>query len=219
MWHAFARQLSHPTGLAGRLVGRLMRIANRQPTRLAIEALGIRPGEDVLDLGCGPGQASAQMLPLARPGRVFGIDQSAVMIDQARQLNHAACRAGEAGFEVAGFEALPFPDESFDAVLASNVMYFWHDTAPVLAEIRRVLRPGGRLSIYLTSAETMRGWKLVGAGTHRLFTPQDVSMAMQQAVFLPHDFDVKSVRIEGGVEGILALGRMPKRVSDAAKAA
>jgi SAM-dependent methyltransferase len=219
MWHAFARQLSNPTGLAGRLVGRLMRIANRQPTRLAIDALAIQPGEDVLDLGCGPGQAAAQMLPLARPGRVCGMDQSAVMIDQARHLNREAVRTGEARFDVAGFDALPFPDGSFDAVLASNVMYFWHDTAPVLAEIRRVLRPGGRLSIYLTSAETMRGWKLVGAGTHRLFSAEDVSRAMQDAGFQSQDFEVRSVRIEGGVDGILALVRMPKRVSDVAKAA
>jgi ubiquinone/menaquinone biosynthesis C-methylase UbiE len=219
MWHAFARQLSNPSGLAGRIVGRMMRVANRQPTRLAIEALDIRPGEDMLDLGCGPGQAAALMLPLARPGRVCGIDQSPVMIDQARQLNRDAIRTGDAAFAVAGFDALPYPDASFDGVLASNVMYFWHDTAPVLAEIRRVLRPGGRLSIYLTSAETMSSWKLAGAGTHRLFMPDQVLAALVEAGFATGDIHVRSVAIEGGVTGIVALARNGKRVRDVAQAA
>jgi len=155
--------LSNPSGLAGQLVGHLMRVANRQPTRLAIEALGIQPGEDLLDLGCGPGQATAQMLPLAHPGRVCGIDQSTVMITQASHRNRAALQHGNAWFGVASFELLPFPDDRFDGVLASNVMYFWHDTAPVLSEIKRVLRPGGRVAIYLTSADTMRHWRLASA--------------------------------------------------------
>jgi ubiquinone/menaquinone biosynthesis C-methylase UbiE len=159
------------------------------------------------------------MLPIARPGRVCGIDRSPVMIAQARDLNRVAVRQRTATFDVASFHALPFPDASFDGILASNVMYFWHETAPVLAEIRRVLRPAGRLSIYLTSAETMRHWKLAGAGTHRLFIPQEVAAALIEAGFAPEGVDVRTVRIEGGVTGILAVARKCKRTGDAAQAA
>lgn len=204
MWHAFARQLSNPRGLAGRAVGMLMTIANRAPTRLAINALAIRPGDDVLDMGCGAGQATALMLPLARPGRVDGIDQSAVMVSQARRANRNALRRGWSRFQQADFAKLPFPDASFDRVLASNVMYFWQRTDLILREIKRILRPGGRMSIYLTSAETMRHWKFADAGTHRLFDVADVETALIEAGFAPDHFSVERVPMRGGVIGILA---------------
>lgn len=202
-----ARQLANPTGLAGRLVGRMMKVANREPTRLAIEALQILSGERVLDLGCGPGQAAALILPLSRPGPVTGIDQSPTMISQAHRDNWRAVAAGEMDFHVARFEALPFDDGSFDAVLASNVMYFWHDTKTVLGEIRRILAPGGRLSLYLTSAESMKDWGFAEAGTHRLFSPHDVAVALKSADFGEEAIDVRTVDIGKGVTGIVATAR------------
>jgi ubiquinone/menaquinone biosynthesis C-methylase UbiE len=183
----------------GLAVGRLMKLANREPTRLAIEALDIRPGNDVLDLGCGPGQAAAQMVSLASPGRVYGIDQSATMIATARRTYR------DAEFRQASFDALPFADGSFDRILASNVMYFWHDTAMVLAEIRRVLRQGGKLAIYLTSGETMRHWRIAHAGTHRLFQLKDVQDVLTIAGFSPDRISLNEVRLNGGVTGIIAV--------------
>jgi SAM-dependent methyltransferase len=208
MWHAFARQLSHPQGFAGFAVGKLMKLANRQPTRLAIEALDIQPGNDVLDLGCGAGQASALMLPLAAPGRVDSIDRSATMIDEAIRTNRQAVRNGRSRFECADFASLPFPDDRFDRVLASNVMYFWHDTTPVLSEIRRVLRPEGKLAIYLTGAQTMRHWKIARAGTHRLFDADDVHRALTEAGFAPDLVSVKTVGLSGGVMGVIAVATL-----------
>lgn len=208
-----ARQLSNPTGFAGRLVGQMMKRANREPTRLAVGALAIQPGESVLDMGCGPGQAAALMLPLARPGRVSGIDQSETMILQALRDNRAAVADGQMDFRVATFEALPFEAACFDAVLASNVMYFWHDAAAVLTEIRRVLRDGGRLSIYLTSAQSMQNWGFAEAGMHRLFSGDDVADALHASGFAQADISVETVPIGKGVIGILAVAY--KRSSEA----
>lgn len=208
-----ARQLSNPTGFAGRLVGQMMKRANREPTRLAVQALAIQPGESVLDLGCGPGQAAALMLPFARPGTVTGIDQSETMIQQARRDNRRAVAANQLAFHMVSFEALPFEDRHFDAVLASNVMYFWHDATAVLTEIRRVLRDGGRLSIYLTSAQSMQNWGFAEAGTHRLFSPEDVTDALRASGFAQADISVETVRIGKGVIGILAVAY--KRSSEA----
>jgi SAM-dependent methyltransferase len=208
-----ARQLSNPTGFAGRLVGQMMKRANREPTRLAVDALAIQPWESVLDMGCGPGQAAALMLPLARPGRVSGIDQSETMILQALRDNRAAVAARQMDFRVATFETLPFEAACFDAVLASNVMYFWHDAAAVLTEIRRVLRNGGRLSIYLTSAQSMQNWGFAEAGTHRLFSADDVADALHASGFAQADISVETVPIGKGVIGILAVAH--KRSSEA----
>lgn len=204
MKRLLARQLSNPTGFAGRLVGRMMKVANREPTRIAVEALAIQGGENVLDLGCGPGQAAALMLPLARPGTVTGIDQSTTMIAQAKRDNRRAVAAGHMAFRVASFEALPFDAACFGAVLASNVMYFWHDPSLVISEIRRILRDDGRLSIYLTSADSMQNWGFAEAGTHRLFSAEEVKAALIDGGFAEVDVCVRSVPIGKGVTGIVA---------------
>jgi ubiquinone/menaquinone biosynthesis C-methylase UbiE len=203
MWHAFAGQLANPRGISGWAVGKLMKRANRQPTRLAIDALDIQAGDQVLDLGCGAGQAMALMVPLAGHGLVYGIDQSKVMVAEAVRSNPT----GDVSVHHATFGQLPFEGAFFDKILASNVMYFWPDTNLVLREIRRVLKPGGRLVIYVTDAETMQGWKIAGAGTHRLFSAVQVAEALNDGGFARNEIMVKSVPIKGGIKGVIAVAR------------
>jgi ubiquinone/menaquinone biosynthesis C-methylase UbiE len=209
MWHAFARQLSNPRGASGWAVGKLMKLANRQPTRIAIDALDIQNGDDVLDLGCGAGQAMAIMLPLTGTGSVHGLDQSRTMVNEAERTNRAAIRKARATVRQGQFENLPYADATFDRILASNVMYFWHDTGVVLGEIRRVLKPGGRLAVYLTDSGTMQDWKIAGAGTHRLFSADDVTAALGEGGFLSADIQVTPVSITESITGLLAIARIP----------
>jgi ubiquinone/menaquinone biosynthesis C-methylase UbiE len=206
MWRALARQLSNPQGLAGWTVGKLMTIANRQPTRIAIDALRLMLGDDVLDLGCGPGQAMAAMLPLVSPkGSVCGLDQSQTMVRQALRANSAGVRSGQVSVKQGIFEKLSFPANSFDKILASNVMYFWHDVPVVVRELRRVLRSGGLISIYLTSAETMRNWKIADSQTHRLFDVHDVNKALIEGGFSVEEVQVSEIKLTGNVVGLLAV--------------
>jgi SAM-dependent methyltransferase len=104
-------------------------------------ALGIRQGEDVLDVGCGAGQLS---LPAAKDGaRVTAVDIAANLIEQAR------ARAAKAGlsirFEEGDAEALAFPDTSFDLVFSFIAAMFAPRPELVAAEMTRVCRPGGRV--------------------------------------------------------------------------
>ncbi len=205
MWHALAHQLANPQGMSGWAIGKLMKRANRQPTSLAIDVLDIQDGDEVLDLGCGPGQAMALMLPLAGAGGVHGLDQSATMIRQAAKANRRAIKAAHATVRQGQFENLPYPDAAFDRILASNVMYFWYDTVRVLHEVLRVLKPGGRLSIYLTDAETMQDWKIASAGTHKLFGPEDVRDSLLKGGFLRGNIKVKPVLIGESIKGVIAV--------------
>jgi len=112
-----------------------------------VEAAGIQPGERVLDVGCGTGTlALAAAERTGGRGEVVGIDPSAAMIAVARE--KAAGRAG-VRFEIAAIESLPFADASFDVALSS--LMFHHLPRPLqragLIELRRVLRPSGRLII------------------------------------------------------------------------
>lgn len=161
---ALGRQLAKPSGLGGRVVADAMRLVNRRPTRLAIAALDPRPGDAVLDLGCGAGDAIPALQGVVGAGCVTGLDHSDAMIAIASR------RCPDAHFCVGRFDALPFADHMFDRILATNVAYFWHDPRTVLAELRRVTRPHGRVVLYVTEAAALARIGLDRSGTHRLFT-------------------------------------------------
>jgi len=113
--------------------------------RMTVEMAAAAPGETVLDVGCGTGSlAIALKAEVGASGAVTGIDASPEMIEQARR---KATRAGvDAGFEVAPIEGLLFPDARFDLVVSSFMLHHLPDGVKRkgLAEVRRVLKPGGR---------------------------------------------------------------------------
>jgi len=116
--------------------------------RRIIESANLSRGDRVLDVGCGTGTLAIQAAEaVGLDGRVDGIDPSPEMIARAR--SKAQASGQDVQFQEAGIESLPFPDHSFDSVLSSLV--FHHLDGPLqqagLAEIRRVLAPGGRLTI------------------------------------------------------------------------
>jgi SAM-dependent methyltransferase len=115
-------------------------LINRYYARPAIvELAGDITGRSILDAGCGSGSLAATLRE--RGAIVTGFDSSAAMVDLARQ------RLGpEADLHVADLaEPLPFPDNAFDDSIAALVLHYLHDWTGPLAELRRVLRPGGRL--------------------------------------------------------------------------
>lgn len=108
----------------------------------------LRPGEAVLDVGCGTGTlALVAKQRVGSRGRVVGIDPSVQMIARARR--KAARRGLAIEFQPGVIERLAFPDQSFDAVLSTFMMHQLPDDLKRqgLAEIARVLRPGGRLLV------------------------------------------------------------------------
>jgi ubiquinone/menaquinone biosynthesis C-methylase UbiE len=120
----------------------------RQLRRRTADLARIQPGEHVLDVGCGTGTlAIAVARRVGRAGRVVGIDPGVRQIARARA--KAARRKEPIEFQIGVIEQLPFPDQTFDAVLSSLMMH--HLPSPLkrqgLAEIVRVLKPGGRLVI------------------------------------------------------------------------
>jgi SAM-dependent methyltransferase len=109
-------------------------------------ALGeIRPGETVLDLGCGAGLDSLLAARQVGPsGRVIGIDMTSEMIAKA-QKNAAALGLANVQFRIEMLEELPLPDASVDVALSNGVFNLCPDKPRALKETARVLRPGGRL--------------------------------------------------------------------------
>lgn len=120
----------------------------REMRRRTITLARIQPGEHVLDVGCGTGTLALEVADrVGTTGRVCGVDPGTEQIARARA--KAVRRKVPVAFQVGVIERLPFPDQTFDAVLSTLMMH--HLPAPLkrqgLAEIGRVLKPGGRVVI------------------------------------------------------------------------
>ena len=204
---AFGHQLREPRGWAGRLTGVLMRLLNHDCNRLAVQALAIGPADTLLELGFGPGHAVALMANQARAGRVYGVDISQVMMEQAIARNRSAVRSGRVVLQQGSFEALPFADHSMSGVLAVNVAYFWAKGAAIANEARRVLRPNGRLVVYVTDRATMSHWSFAGPGTHVHWDAAGLLAMLSAGGFRLESIEVRKVRLRGGVQGLLAVAR------------
>ena len=101
------------------------------------ERVAVRPEQRVLDVGCGPGALTAELVRRVGPAQIAAIDPSARFVAAARErFPEVDVREGQA-------EQLPFDDDSFDMVLAQLVVHFMTDPVAGLAEMGRVARPGG----------------------------------------------------------------------------
>lgn len=149
MASAIVRQFGNPSGLLGRLAGLIMRLraSNRERTRRTVELLGVRPGDQVLEVGFGPGLGVEALARLAGGGRVVGLDHSALMVRQAARRNAAAIAAGRVVLLLGSAERLPPLPGLFDKVMAVNVHMFWGDPVPVLRGLGRAMRPGGIIAL------------------------------------------------------------------------
>jgi ubiquinone/menaquinone biosynthesis C-methylase UbiE len=105
----------------------------------------LRPGLELLDVGCGPGTITADLARRVAPGRVVGIDRSEEVIAQARA--HAAKEGVAVAIQPGDVYALEFPDASFDLVHAHQVLQHLTDPVSALREMRRVTRPGGSVAV------------------------------------------------------------------------
>ena len=112
------------------------------------------PGERILDIGCGGGAFCRQIAPLIAPGgSIVGIDNAPAAIDVALRLSALEDRSLLTFTQADGHD-LPFADASFDAAVCISVLGFCQDPRQVLAEARRVLRPGGRFLVVNSDEDT-----------------------------------------------------------------
>ena len=138
-----ARLLGKPEGAVGIAIGERLNQVNAGITSAVYRSLQLRRGERILEIGFGNGKLLPELLACASDLSYVGVDIAGTMVEAAKTSNADLVASGRAAFELASAEAIPHPDASFDRVFAVNVIYFWRDPARALAEMRRVLRPGG----------------------------------------------------------------------------
>jgi ubiquinone/menaquinone biosynthesis C-methylase UbiE len=159
LWRMFGR----PTGVLGRLGGIVMARSNRAAAHRVIDALDVLPSDHVLEIGFGPGVAIELLAERVTSGRIDGIDPSSEMVAQAAARNAASIGAGRVALRQGFADRLPFDGGSFDKVLAINSVQVWPDPAAGLREVRRVLRPGGRVALGFTPYAGQSNDAVIGA--------------------------------------------------------
>ncbi|WP_157995696.1 class I SAM-dependent methyltransferase [Thermomonospora amylolytica] len=138
---------ARPEGLLGRLAGVIMRRTNRRDQQEVLGLLDIRPGQDVLEVGYGPGALVRLLAERTRAARILGVDPSGEMRAAAAKLNRAAVAAGRVDLRTGTAADTGLPDQSADVVVSVNNVAIWPDLNAGLRELHRVLRPGGTLLV------------------------------------------------------------------------
>lgn len=148
---------------------------------LALACLGLEREDWVLEVGFGGGGLLRSLL-LGTRGEVFGADLSDTLIARARDRFARDVRRGRLHLLKASAESLPLPPETVTKAVSVNSLYFWPEPAAALAEIARVMKPGGRLAIVFEPAAELRKWPGHRFG-FRLFEPAEVKALMEAAGF------------------------------------
>ena len=139
-------QAGHPRGRVGRFMAREMNRKHAPLSRWVLSGVPEHCGVGrILDLGCGGGGAIRRLASLLPDAEIHGVDCSADSIRVASRVNADLIAAGRVFLRQGAVSDLPYESGHFDVALATDSHYFWPDLPADLAEVRRVLRAGGRL--------------------------------------------------------------------------
>lgn len=187
-----------PGGVIGRLAYRNGPKAHEPSFKAILDALVPLEGERVLEIGCGPGVLLERVLAGGATSAA-GLDHSSDMLALCMARNGEAIAEERLQLKLGDAATIPWPTESFTAVISANMFFFVYDPPAVLAELHRILTPGGRLVIATISgplpAPSLRNWWLYQPMGPALNVHTDEEM---HALLTDAGFTGIGVRSEGG---------------------
>jgi ubiquinone/menaquinone biosynthesis C-methylase UbiE len=145
--HSLMAQFGHPRGFWGHVVGMVMAYENRERNQWAASLLQVQPGDHILEIGFGPGLAIQHLAQTTSAGLIAGVDESPVMVQQARRRNAISIQRGRVAIHQGSVTQLPFSDATFEIVFAVNSLHHWPDPKANVREIWRVLKHSGEVAI------------------------------------------------------------------------
>jgi SAM-dependent methyltransferase len=151
-----ARQLRHPGGLAGHLVGAVMDRRSGLTIAAAVKALSPQAGTVVADVGFGGGVGIKLLLDqVGVAGEVHGIEVSRTMLNRAARRFRAEIAAGRLSLHAASLTDLPLPQASLDGAITINTIYFIADLDRAFSELARTLKPSRHAVVGVADPEWM----------------------------------------------------------------
>ena len=199
------RQLRKPNRFFGRPFLWLMNVSHSALTDWGLQQVPIEKNFNVLDVGCGGGRTVEKLAAIASEGRVCGVDYASGSVAVSRSRNAELIKSGRVEIREASVSQLPFGEGSFDLATAVETQYYWPDLVNDMKEVRRVLKPGGRLVVI---AETYKGGRSdkFKAPAMKLLSSSHLSANDQRELFASAGYD--DVQIMEHKKGwICATGR------------
>jgi SAM-dependent methyltransferase len=182
-----AKQLGHPSGVRGRLVGVALNRGNRRFVRAAVQALQPEDGSAVVDVGFGGGVGLKFLLDsLGSSGRVHGVEVSETMLSQAARRYRRDIATGRLALHTASMTQLPFADGTLNGVLTVNTIYFVAELDPAFTELARVIDNSGRIVIGLADPDAMAKMPFTGHGFYLRPVPDVINTLRSAGLTVKH---------------------------------
>ncbi len=140
-------QCRQPRGWLGRFTLWHMNAHHSKVTDWGLSHIAVTKHDTVLDIGCGGGRTVSKLAALAGDGKVYGVDYSRDSVAVATRTNRQWIARGRVEIREGSVSQLPFPEDMFDVITAVETHFWWPDLPAGMRELRRVLKPGGRLII------------------------------------------------------------------------
>jgi ubiquinone/menaquinone biosynthesis C-methylase UbiE len=192
-----AQQLRKPDGDDGIKTGEMMNQGNKLINEYAIEKLDPVQGDTILEIGMGNGYFIKDIVNHDPSISYTGIDYSATMVAAAKEWNKEMI-----GKQVQVLQGvannIPFGGDQFTKAIGINILYFWEDPRVELAEIRRVLKPGGKLILGIRPKHAMQKMPFTRYGFTMYSKEELVSLLTDNLFFVTEAFEVEEPAFEMG---------------------
>jgi ubiquinone/menaquinone biosynthesis C-methylase UbiE len=169
-----AKQLRCPEGEDGIKTGERMAQSNANMTLQTIGVVASEHEQKILEIGFGNGTHIATLLEKAPNSYYFGVDISDTMFNEAHLHNAPFIASGHVQLALTDGKTLPFEDSFFDKIFTVNTVYFWQNPPAYLAEIHRVLKPGGYFCLTFADKAFMEKLPIVQYG-FQLYSKEDAT--------------------------------------------
>ena len=200
------RQVRKPHKWLGRPFLWIMNRSHSKLTDWGLQHVSINKDFRILDIGCGGGRTIQKLATIASEGSVRGVDYASGSVAVSRRKNAQLIKRGVVEVREASVSQLPFADCSFDLATAVETQYYWPDLVNDMKEVRRVLKPGGRLVVI---AETYKGGRMdpMKGPVMKVLKSTHLSADDQRELFLAAGFDDVQIFEEKKRGWICATGR------------
>ncbi|PCK23114.1 SAM-dependent methyltransferase [Bacillus pumilus] len=153
MLSTISKTFSRPKGWLGSIAGFIMATENKALNQWAVRHLELDNGENILEIGYGPGYSIKHMLKQYENLHIDGLDASSTMREQARTRINKRLKDDQVRLYVGKIEKTRLPAEQYDKVLSVNNYTIWDDPKTGLLNLYHTLKPGGKIVIVMQPRE------------------------------------------------------------------
>jgi ubiquinone/menaquinone biosynthesis C-methylase UbiE len=178
-----SRQFRRPSGLLGLYALNFMKKNNQDYIAHACELLNPQDTDAILEIGCGAGYAIKSIALRNRHCSIDAIDFSPMMFKKAQKAIQDCPNLSRIRLLSGDFRTFDFSPKTYSAIFAINVIYFWTDLPAVFSKIHRLLKPNGRLLLFMSSPERMNTVPFASDDVFTKYTLAEVKAALSQAGF------------------------------------